>query len=381
LRILQTYKVYPPDVHGGISEVMARISQLRTMSHDVRILVARDRGWARRYVHDDTPVEAVASLGQLMSMPIAPGFPFALKRATRNCDVLALHVPFPLSDFALLFGVPENLGVVLHWHSEIAGARSQLPFIETMLRKTVQRSDRIVVTDQAMIHASPFLSKVADKCDVVPYGVDVDFWSKLSSDEEAEIARIRAQHPRLVISIGRLVPYKGYPVLIEAMRQVDAELVLIGEGSQGESLKTQARQLGLDDRVHFKGYLSRAQMKLYLHAARLFVLPSISEAEGFGIVQVEAMASGLPVINTNLNTTVPLIARHESEGLTVEVGDAQALAQAINRLLGDPALAARLADNGRRRAQASYSNEAFVKGMQEVYRKACLARRPGKACA
>ena len=102
------------------------------MSHDVRILVARDRGLPRRYLHDDTPVEAVGSLGQLMSMPIAPGFPFALRRATRTCDVLALHVPFPLNDFSLLFGIPANVAVVLHWHSEIAGARSQLPFIESI---------------------------------------------------------------------------------------------------------------------------------------------------------------------------------------------------------------------------------------------------------
>jgi len=375
LRILQTYKVYPPDVHGGISEVMARISQLRTLSHDVRILVARDRGFSREYLYEDTPVQAVASLGQLMSMPIAPAFPFALKRAAKACDVLALHHPFPLNDFTMLFGIPDDVAVVLHWHSEIAGARGQLPFIESMLRNTVNRADRIVVTDEAMIHASPFLSKVADKCDVVPYGVDVDFWSTVSKDEGPEVARLRMQHPRMVVSIGRLVPYKGYPVLLDAIQQVDAELVLIGEGSQGEELRAQAKRLGLDDRVHFKGYLSRSEMKLYLHAARLFVLPSISEAEGFGIVQVEAMASGLPVINTNLNTTVPLIARHEIEGLTVEVGNAPALAGAINRLLDDETLSARLAGNGRQRAQTTYSNAAFLTRMQDVYQRACSARR------
>ena len=378
MRILQTYKVYPPDVHGGISEVMARVSQLRTLSHDVRILVARDMGFSRQYLHEDTPVEAVASLGQLMSMPIAPTFPFALKRAARSCDVLALHHPFPLNDLSMLLGIPDNVAVVLHWHSEIAGARGQLPFIESMLRNTVERSDRIVVTNEAMIQASPFLSKVTEKCDVVPYGVDVDFWSTVNKDEETEIARIRAQHPHMIISIGRLVPYKGYPVLLDAMQQVDADLVLIGEGSQGDALKAQAKRLGLGDRVHFKGYLSRAEMKLLLHAAQVFVLPSISEAEGFGIVQVEAMASGLPVINTNLNTTVPLIARHEIEGLTVEVGNAQALASAINRLLGDGALSARLAANGRQRAQATYSNAAFLKGMQDVYQRACDARRSSR---
>ena len=345
------------------------------MTHDVRILVARDRGLPRRYLHDDTPVEAVGSLGQLMSMPIAPGFPFALRRATRECDVLALHVPFPLNDLSLLFGVPDNVAVVLHWHSEIAGARSQLPFIERMLRNTVRRADRIVVTDEAMIHASPFLSKVAGKCDVVPYGVDVDFWSNVGRDDEAEIERIRAQHPRMVVSIGRLVPYKGYPVLLEAMQQVDGDVVLIGEGSQGDSLKAQVKRLGLDGRVHFKGYLTRTEMKRYLHAARLFVLPSISEAEGFGIVQIEAMASGLPVINTNLHTTVPRIARHEIEGLTVEVGNASALAQAINRLLGDDGLSRRLAANGRQRAESTYSNSAFLTRMQDVYQRACRTRQ------
>ena len=374
MRILQAYKVYPPDVHGGISEVMTQIAGLRAYADEVRILVARDRGFSKRYVHEQTPVEAVASLGQIMSMPIAPAFPFALKRAARDCDVLALHTPFPLNDLGLLLGVPDDVAVVLHWHSEITGARARLPFIESMLRNTVRRSDRIIVTDRTMIEASPVLSKLADKCEVVPYGLDVAFWSVIGKDEETEILRIKAQHPRLVISIGRLVPYKGYPVLLEAMQHVDGELMIIGEGSDGARLKQYAERLGLANRVHFKGYLPREEIRRCLHSSRLFVLASISKAEAFGLVQIEAMAAGLPVVNTNLKTAVPLIARHEMEALTVEPGNARALANAINQLLDDPDLSARLGRNGNLRAQVTYSSGAFLTSVRKVYEDARRAR-------
>jgi rhamnosyl/mannosyltransferase len=112
-----------------------------------------------------------------------------------------------------------------------------------------------------------------------------------------------------------------------------------------------------------------------LNAGRVFVLPSTNKAEGFGLVQVEAMCCGLPVVNTNLPTTVPRVARDGLEGLTVEVGNDQALAGAINRLLEDPDLATKLGAAGQRRARSVYDRRVFAAGVAEVYRDALAGRQ------
>ena len=353
---------------------MAQIAGLNAMGHQVRILVARAKGLPRRYESEGVEVDAVGSFGQIMSMPMAPAFPFALRRAAMECDVLALHMPFPLNDLAVWFGLPEHVAVVLHWHAEIVGRRRKIPHLNSLIRTSISRADRIIVTDPAMITASPYLSAAREKCDAIPYGINVDYWSGLDQNQQQQARFLRNKHPRLIVSVGRLVPYKGYPVLLDAMRKVSGELIIIGEGSEHENLQSLARKLEVHDRVRFGGYLSRDQIKLHLHAARLLVLPSITEAEAFGLVQVEAMASGLPVVNTDLPTAVPNIARHNHEGLTVPPRNSVALANAINTVLDTPALAESFADSARQRANEEYSQAQFLSRLERVYVHAMRAR-------
>jgi rhamnosyl/mannosyltransferase len=116
-------------------------------------------------------------------------------------------------------------------------------------------------------------------------------------------------------------------------------------------------------------------MKAWLHAAKAFVLPSVTTAEAFGIVQIEAMAAGLPVVNTSLPTAVPTIARNDREGFTVAPHDSGALAVAINRLLNDPTLAGRFGAAGRARVDAEYSEAVFLHRIRQVYIDALSSRR------
>src|SRR5687768_1325341 len=105
-----------------------------------------------------------------------------------------------------------------------------LPIVGPFIRRTLRRADRIVVSTPAMIEQSPFLKPFADKCVVIPYGIDVDYWKDLDTGDIARIAEWRALHPRLIVATGRLVPYKGFGVLIDAMRDVDGTLVIVGTG-------------------------------------------------------------------------------------------------------------------------------------------------------
>jgi rhamnosyl/mannosyltransferase len=370
LRVLHAYKVFPPDVVGGITEVIAYIAEGTAPRHESSVLVARSRGWGRRYTFGTIPVEALFSFGTLLSTPIALSFPFVLAKRSRNADLVALHQPFPLNDIGVTLGLPRETALVVHWHSEIVRQRSLTGLVAPFIRRTLARAQRIIVSHPTLVSASPFLTAHADKCAIIPYGIEIPYWAELDSVQRQRAEELRSRYPRLVIATGRLVPYKGFDVLIEALRQVDATAIIIGEGPLRPDLLRLAQQRGVADRLILAGKLSRDDLKVHLHAARLYAFPSVGAAEAFGIVQLEAMAVGLPIVNSDLPTGVPHVARHGLEALTVPPNDPAALGAAIAQLLAERGLAQRLGAAGRRRATTEYNLQSFVRRIEDVYDQA-----------
>jgi glycosyltransferase involved in cell wall biosynthesis len=367
MRVLHAFKIYRPEVEGGVPEVIGLLTGSAAPNVENCILVARRFGHGRNLAVDGVPVKAVTSLGNIFSMPIAPAFPFALARAARSTDVVVLHAPFPLNDVGVMFGIPARVGLVIHWHSEIFGRRFLVRLVAPFIRNTLARADRIIVSNSSIISISPFLKEHVERCIVVPFGVDPDYWAYLGQGEQAEVERLRAAHRRLIVATGRLVRYKGFDVLVRALRQVDATAIIVGDGPQATSLRRLGEQLGVGARLILAGSIPRHELKLLLHAAQVFAFPSVTSAETFGIAQLEAMAVGVPVVNTALPTGVPLVARHEREALTVVPNDPSALAAAINRLLDDPALAAELGRAGRLRVNEEFHQHAFIRRVKAVY--------------
>ena len=370
LRVLHAYKVFAPEVMGGIPEVIAALAKGMSPRHESHVLVARSRGWGRRYSFDGIAVEAVASLGTVVSSPIAPSFPFVLANRSRKTDIVAFHHPFPLNDIGAALGIPSRTALVVHWHSEIVRQRAVAGLVAPFIRRTLARAQHIIVSHPSLIEESPFLTNHRKKCAIIPYGIDVSYWNELDCSQRLRVEALRSQHPRLVIATGRLVPYKGFHVLIEALRQADATAIIVGAGPLRDDLLRQARQLGMDRRVILAGALSRDDLKIHLHAARLYALPSVNVSEAFAIVQVEAMAVGLPIVNTDLPTGVPHVARHGLEALTVPPNDPAALAAAITQLLDDRELSRRLGAAGHARALTEYKLQTFVRRTEEVYDRA-----------
>jgi glycosyltransferase involved in cell wall biosynthesis len=375
LRILHAYKIYRPDIEGGIPAVMSSLAQATNAAISHAILCARRRGMARNSLIDGVPVEAVSSLGTLFSTPLAPAYIPAFIWRARAADVVIHHAPLPLTDAAILLGLPSRVGLIVYWHADIVGYGLLLRLVAPLIRRALARADRIVVSGQPMIDGSDFLRPHAAKCVVMPYGMDLDYWRALDADEENVVAEMQRTTPRHIVSLGRLVGYKGYDVLLRAMRNIDGHATIIGEGPLLAELQQLATELGVADRVRFAGRLDRGEIRKLFHAAQVFAFPSVTVAEAFGIVQVEAMAAGLPIVNTSLPTTVPLVARHEHEALTVVPGDADALAAALNKILDEPEVARRLGEGGRARARDEFDQSVFRTRMEVVYTDALASRR------
>lgn len=370
---MHAFKVYMPDVRGGIPTAIRQIVIGTAGRCRSRVLATRAFGAPRTVEVDGIPVNRTASFGTLLSLPLAPLYPLRLWQMARRADVAVHHVPFPLVDLAVSLWFPRRCALIVHWHSEIHGAsRGQqrvLPLLRGFINRTLRRADRILVPSPIMIEQSPFLGPFAQKCEVVPYGIDLAYWSELSPQEEQRVAALRARYPRLVVAAGRLVAMKGFDVLIESFAGIDGQLVILGAGPLEAQLRALAANSGVEARVEITGEpYDAATFKCLLHAARVFAMPSITET--FGLVQLEAMACGRAVVNTRLPTVVPLVARDGQEALTVAPGSVPELAAALRRLLDDEALCRELGRNGRQRVAETYDDGVYFAHMVRIYRSA-----------
>jgi rhamnosyl/mannosyltransferase len=217
------------------------------------------------------------------------------------------------------------------------------------------------------METSPILSDFVDRCRIIPYGIPVE---QFSAYDSAAVARIKEQYgPRLIISVGRLIYYKGFEHLVAAMKNIDGRLLIIGEGHLREDLENKARAHGVMDRVNFLGEIHNQDIVPYYHAADIFALASVARSEAFGIVQLEAMACGKPVVNTSLDSGVPTVSLDGITGLTVPPHDPLALSRAINTLLNDSELRAHYGRAARARVDEEFSQELMLERMISLYRE------------
>lgn len=305
-------------------------------------------------------VTRVGRLGTIASMPVCPGLPSAIRRSP--ADIVHIHAPNPGAALAFfLSGNPAK--VVITHHADTLGRKYLRKISDPIVVRLMERASRVLVTSSRYLRSSPELAPFREKCDIVPLGIDTYLASKANP---ASVEKLRRRFPRgFILAVGRLVPYKGFDVLLRAMKQVDVDLVLIGTGPLAEDLKQLARSEWVEGKVIMPGRVE--DTRDYFAAASIFVLPSVTRAEAFGIVQLEAMAAGVPVINTDIDSGVPEVSVHGETGITVPPGDPGALASAIKMLLEQKELRERFGQAAKARVNAEYTADLMCTRTVRVY--------------
>jgi rhamnosyl/mannosyltransferase len=363
MKVLHVFKDYFPPTHGGIEHLIHEITHNMSGVESVVVTSSRQR---RSIEEDDDGVRVVrvAELGRIGSVPIATGF--ARQIRAQAPDLVHFHMPNPTAECAYLASRIE-IPSLATYHAEVARAQWLVPPYHAMQRVFLSRMRRVTVGAQAFAANTPVLRAVRDKLAVVPFGVNPDDWAA----RPAAADEIRAKHTGPLIAFtGRLVHYKGVHHLIRAMREVDATLVVVGWGGEIRSLVDEAKRLGLDDRVVFTGPVGNASRAAYYHAADVVVLPSTSRSEGFGMVLLEAMASGTPVVSTELGSGTSWVNVDGETGLVVPPADAGRLAAALRRLLENPRTAAAMGARGRERVRERFTRTQMVEALRRVYEDA-----------
>jgi len=223
------------------------------------------------------------------------------------------------------------------------------------------------VSSPALAEHAAALTPYRERVRVIPFGIDAAGWHGVDTASP------------FVLFAGRHVAYKGVDVLLRALRETKLHAVIAGDGPKRAEWEALAHSFGLDMQVRFAGDVSDAELHTLMQSCAVLALPSITRAEAFGYVQLEAMASGKPVVSTDVPSGVSWVNQHGTTGLVVPAGDANALRAALERLMADASLRREYGDAGRRRVEQEFTLDRLRERLAALYRELGMLAEPA-AC-
>jgi len=355
MKLLQINKLYHP-VIGGIETIVKIIAEGLNNQDNLQVAVLACQKKGPRITEEINGVQVIktASFGKALGMPLSFDFFKAFFQIKKDYDLFLLHYPFPLASLISLF-IPKEKLIILY-HSDIVRQKiGRLPFLP-FINSSLKRAKKIIVSGHNIINSSPSLKKQAHKCVVIPFGLNFSF----SPEDYTEAEKIKTdrQNSFILLGVGRLVYYKGFEYVIRAMTEIEAKLLIIGQGPEEKKLRSLINELNLQDKVE----IIPPQDKLapYFLACDAFVFPSCARSEAFGLVQLEALAAAKPIINTYLKTAVEEVSLNKETGFTVPIKNIDALREAINKIITDKILKEEFSKKARQRYLDLFTEEKFL---------------------
>ena len=370
IKIVHFGKYYLPD-NGGIESVTVSLARGAVAAgHAVSVVCFQKIPAKSLDVIDGVKVIRSPIARLVTSQPL--GFKYFLHclSAAKKANVVHLHAPNMLGALcALLIGRKTRL--LVHWHSDVINKGILGKIFRPLESALLRRADSIVATSQVYADASETLIPFRSKITVVPIGIsDVKHEGTEAVLPHSIEARVSGK--KIILAVGRLVPYKGFSVLIEAAKCLSHEsvVVIVGGGPLLQNLQEAIEIAGVNDRVVMAGRLSDEALHALFKRATLYCLPSIYRAEAFGVVLLEAMAYGLPIVATDIpGSGVPWVNQHGTSGLNVPVSNSSALAEACNQILCSEDLKNKLSYGARQRFLSEFTEDVSVKRMMAVYER------------
>ncbi len=383
LRILHLGKYYPPAPGGIESHVQTLARGQAELGCQVSVLCVNH---ADRFGNDITHarlrktvstadqdgavhVERVGRWFGVSRLEVCPSLPRRIGQLTSKADIVHLHTPNPLMLAGWWLAGNRKVPLVVTHHSDVIKQRLLRYAVAPFESRVYSEAKRIFSDSPTYSQGSPALQSHSDKVSILPLGIDLQPFRITDKEFCTDAGNLKAtQGCPLWLMVGRMTYYKGYQIALEALAKVPGTLVIVGNGPLEAELKAQAARWGVAARIVWKSHASPKELIALYHAATALWFPSVARSEGFGLVQVEAMAAGCPVINTAIPASgVSWVSQNEVSGLTVPVGDIGAFAAAANRMADDNGLRAKLSEGARKRAEREFDARAMAKRSLEIY--------------
>ena len=364
MKILQLGKFYP--IRGGVEKVMWDLTRgLSARGIPCDMLCAEEGRGEVIHLNEYGKVICLRAWFKAAATMIVPSMISWLRKNGREYNIIHIHHPDPMACLALRLSGYKGR-VILHWHSDILKQKFLLWLYRPLQNWVIRRASTIIGTTPVYLKESPWLRNVQEKTVAVPIGID-----PVKADPVL-VQKWKAKHPgkKLVVSVGRLVPYKGYGYLIQAAKELgpDYLITVIGDGPVRTNLEAEVDYYGVRDRIRFLGYVEDTEMHAILAASDVFVLSSVMKTEAFGIVQLEAMSLGIPVIATEIpESGVSWVNANGVSGINVPIKDPSALAMAIRKICEDKETSDKLSEGAKYRYQELFTTNTMIEKTVEVY--------------
>ncbi|MDA3803110.1 MAG: glycosyltransferase family 4 protein [Patescibacteria group bacterium] len=374
MKIANIVCAWPPYA-GGMGNSAKLISEIISENHDVENFYPENMDNLFRRGHG----------------AFSPKLLFKLKKF----DYIYLHYPFfGTNEIVYLFKLfNKKTKLIIHYHMDVlnSGYLEKVLSVSSKLTRNslFKKADKVVCSSFDYLENSDIshlYKKYPDKFHEIPFGIDLETFKPKNTSSKPEnniIAKaqdiVKFINEKIIkkdkvdlIFVGGLDKahyFKGIDILLEALsflREKDWKLTIVGDGELKEDYKLQAYQLGLDKKVNFAGKLSNEQLINTYQNSDLLILPSINKNEAFGIVLIEAMACGVPVITSNL-PGVRSVFEHEKQGLVFKTGNKEDLKEKIEYILNNKNIRKMMSSQARHLAEEKYSLEKMKTEINKLF--------------
>ena len=365
MKILHVVKTYFPRI-GGIETAARQIAEASAQKgHEVTVLCFGEKNETVQI--NGVNVVRIHPLINVGSASISLKYFLQYRKLAKDADIIHFHVPNPMGELAFCLLDNKKAKTLCMYHLDPVKPKAFVAIYRKLLNRFMEKVDVICPTSPYYIISSKVIENFLEKCRTIPLGVNIQSFEEVSAEKIAEAEKIVAGLPRpRVLFCGRFAYFKGIPNLLDAMALLpEYSLVMVGDGPKRPETEERIDQLNLRDRVVLAGMQTGELYRAFFHVADIFAFPSIWP-ESFGIVGIEALAAGLPIVTTEIWAGSSYYNEDGKTGLIVPPQDPQALANAIRQILSDPELHKTMSANARKRAD-KFAVDKMPERYEEVY--------------
>ncbi len=370
MKIVQLSPYFYPHLGGVESHVLELSKHLQKRGHEILVITTQLEGTESRSVVEGVTVKRIEPVSIRFSTPIVPDVRHILR--DMYYDILHSHLPPPLMTFFGLWGIRNrDIPSVLTYHCDLEIPHPFGPLMVNLYQRTlgtysVSKADKIITTTST--YGATSRAVWYRDAEIIPNAVDPErFHPRNSGKKIRERHDIDPDH-KVVMYVGRLVYHKGLEFLVRSAKYLDddTKYLIVGTGDFKPELERIVKDEELEDKVIFAGRVSNEDLPYYYGATDVFVLPSVSRLEAFGIVTLEAMASEVPVVVSDIPGVREVITEGRN-GLVAEPMNPQDIAGKIRLILENPDVAKRMGKKGRERVLDNFTWEIVAENIEKVY--------------
>lgn len=357
MKVLHIFRTYFPETTGGIEEVIKNIvfsTKSDELISDI-LTVHSKSNTTKRSINSSIYYTKRNFTVSHVDFSISCLQKFL--KINKSYDILHLHFPWPFADL-LSFLSSGKTKILLSYHCDILRNPFLYFFYRPFLYQFLKKVDHICVSSKPLYNNSKVISNFKNKCSVVPFA--------LPAKAEYEYKPIKGKY---WVFVGMLRKYKGLDILVKAMQETKEKLIIVGDGPEKNRIINLVKELGLNERIYLTGRVSDSKKFELLSKSKGFILPSITNAEAFGMSILEALRYEKPVISTEVGTGTSWVNLNNVTGFVVPPCDPLELANAINKISDSSKLWYEFSKNAGKRFNDLFVNEKMGLQYRKIYDK------------